>query len=362
MEINKINVLITGVGASGIGYQILTALKNGDGNYYNIITADTSVESKGLKMGDDFYLLPPASSSLYIEALTKICWKHKIQALFYGSEPELKKLSDNRKIFEDMGVFLPLNPKDLIDKCLDKNLTGSLLKENDFNTPKWVSISSEEDLEKIDFFPAVLKPSVGGGGSVNLMIAQDKSELINFTRYLLQNYSEFIIQEYVGDADSEYTVGVLCDMDGNLINSIALKRIITQSFGNKIKVKNKTGRKELGEMLVISSGISQGWIGKFPHITQKCEEIAVKLGCTGAINIQCRYFQDKVYVFEINPRFSGTTSIRALAGYNEPDILIRKHLLNENIESSFPYREGCILRSLEASFIDTSEVMQALEI
>jgi carbamoyl-phosphate synthase large subunit len=361
VEVNKINVLITGVGAGGVGYQILTALRS-SAIEYNIVTADTSVDSKGLKSGNNFYLLPAASSPLYIDAVEKICRKHKIQALFYGSEPELKKVSDNRELFEKMGVFLPLNPKSLIDQCLDKNLTAELLKENGFDVPKWVSVKSEEDLAAIDFFPVVLKPSIGGGGSANLMLAQNKNELISFGRYLLQNYSEFIIQEYIGDADSEYTVGILCDMNGNLINSIAMKRIISYSFGNKIKALNRTVRKELGETLVISSGISQGWIGKYPHVTKKCEEIALKLGCTGAINIQCRYFQDKIYVFEINPRFSGTTSMRALAGYNEPDVLIRKHLLNESIEPSFAYREGLMLRGLEASFIDTSEVEQALEI
>jgi carbamoyl-phosphate synthase large subunit len=52
-------------------------------------------------------------------------------------------------------------------------------------------------------------------------------------------------------------------------------------------------------------------------------------------------------VFEINPRFSGTTSIRALVGFNEPDILMRIHLENESISSRFSYQEGVVLRRLE---------------
>lgn len=361
MEVKKINVLVTGVGAGGVGYQILSALKSSNTDY-NIVTADTSVYSKGLRIGDSYYILPPASASSYIEAVAKICRRHEIQALFYGSEGELKQLSDNRELFAEMGVFLPLNPKGLIDDCLDKNRTAALLRSSGFDVPHWVSVRGEDDLSAIDFFPVVLKPSVGGGGSANLMIAQNKNELISFARYLLQNYAEFIIQEYVGDAESEYTVGILCDMDGNLINSIAMKRMISSGFGNKIKVKNRTGRGELGESLVISSGISQGWIGRYPEVTQQCEKIARKLGCTGAINIQCRYFQGKNYVFEINPRFSGTTSMRALAGYNEPDLLIRKHLLGETIEPHFSYSEGLMLRGLEATFIDISDAIRATEI
>ena len=55
---------------------------------------------------------------------------------------------------------------------------------------------------------------------------------------------------------------------------------------------------------------------------------------------------------EINPRFSGTTSLRAMVGFNEPDVLIRKHVLGETIEPSFDYREGVIMRGLEETFIE----------
>jgi carbamoyl-phosphate synthase large subunit len=33
----------------------------------------------------------------------------------------------------------------------------------------------------------------------------------------------------------------------------------------------------------------------------------------------------------VHPRFSGTTSIRASAGFNEPDVLIRNFLFGETI-------------------------------
>ena len=61
-------------------------------------------------------------------------------------------------------------------------------------------------------------------------------------------------------------------------------------------------------------------------------------------------------VFEINPRFSGTTSLRAMAGYNEPDVLIRRHVLNEAIEPHFAYRSGVILRGLSETMLDESLV------
>lgn len=36
--------------------------------------------------------------------------------------------------------------------------------------------------------------------------------------------------------------------------------------------------------------------------------------------------------FEINPRFSGSAPIRAIAGFNEPDMIIRNFVFNEKLE------------------------------
>jgi len=76
------------------------------------------------------------------------------------------------------------------------------------------------------------------------------------------------------------------------------------------------------------------------------------MGCRGSVNVQCRFVDGKVYVFEINPRFSGTTSLRAMVGYNEPDTLIRRHLLGEDIAPHFEYKTGFIMRGLKEAFIN----------
>jgi len=87
-------------------------------------------------------------------------------------------------------------------------------------------------------------------------------------------------------------------------------------------------------------------------VTSTCEKIALALGARGAINIQCRVSGQKVFPFEINPRFSGTTSLRAMVGYNEPDVLIRNHVLKESFKPHFPYQSGVILRGLCETLLD----------
>lgn len=354
---SKINVLITGIGGGGVGEQILKCLRMSSLEF-NIIGCDMNKTSKGLKMSDIPYVVPVANDQRYIDVMLKLCKKHDIKALFPGSEPELKVFSENRDLFQSRDIFLPLNSKKVLDICMDKNKTMDFLKHNGFSVQKYWMIQSVQDLDKVDIFPVVLKPSKASGGSVNTFIAQNKEELQLFGRYLSNIYSEYIAQEYVGKIDDEYTVGVLYGENGEYINSIAVKKNITTGLSNRTKIKNYSGREDLGEYLAISNGISQGEIGRFTEVTEPCKYIADKLGATAAINIQCRIHNQKVYVFEINPRISGTSSLRAMVGYNEPEIMIRRNILGETIKSGFEYKTGYITRGLDETFFDAEELSE----
>ncbi len=352
---SRIPVMVTGVGGGGYGEQILKALHMAKTPYF-IVGGDMDAFSLGLSKVDVPYVLPSAGDEAYIEALLLTCKRHGVRALFPGSESELVAMNPHRSQFEQAEIFLPINPPQVIDLCLDKVRSFEWLSSKGFEVPQTVTINSNEDLETVAFFPAVLKPATGSGGSANLFLAQDQDELFFLGQMLFANIGRFVVQEYVGTVDSEYTVGVLSDMDGTLINSIAVRRGIMSGLSNRIRIPNRTGRNELGPLLAVSSGVSQGDVGRFPLVTGPCEEIFGELGAAGVINVQCRLVDDKAYVFEINPRFSGTTSLRAMMGYNEPDLLIRKHLLGEEIPPHFAYKTGKIVRGLSEVLLSDKEV------
>lgn len=351
MSNEKIAVLVTAVGGGGVGEQILKALliANKQHNKYHIIVGDMNADCPQFAWADESVVLPPAHDPNFIEFIVDLCRRKFCKVVFYGCEPDLKKLSENRKIFEDENIFLPLNPQKLIDDCLDKVKTGKLLSSLNLSPPQWMETENINDFDKIDYFPVIIKPSIGAGGSNHCYIAQNLEELKALSSYLKLALpkQKLVIQEYVGTPESEYTVGVLMDMDGNYINSIAINRFLKSQLNIRAKYPNNTGRRDLGDYLLISSGISHGKIARFEHITQQCRIIAEKIGARGAINIQLRYANNELKIFEINPRFSGTTSLRAMMGYNEPDVLIRKHILGEDIVIDFEYTEGVVLRSLK---------------
>jgi carbamoyl-phosphate synthase large subunit len=304
-------------------------------------------------MVSEFFTFPNANDKNYLDNLYKVIEAFKIDVLIHGCEPELKLFAKNRKAISEKGALLLLNSNEVIDLCMDKVATNDFLESNGFNPPKYIEAKNVDDFSKIDWYPVVVKPSLGGGGSANVYIAQSESELFSLAEYLHldEDGISFIIQEYVGTADNEFTVGVLSSMSGEFINSIAVKRLMSGQLNIRSKVKNRTQRADLGDELIVSSGISQGIVGKFPEVTKQCEAIAKKINSRGPLNIQCRLVDGQVKVFEINPRFSGTSSLRAMVGFNEPDLLIRHHFLHEKIEKNFPFDEKTIIRSLKESFV-----------
>lgn len=348
MKTDKLPILVTAIGGGGHGEQILKALRMADCDRYRIVGADMQPNCPQFDLTDDRIVFPRATDPSYMDFLLSACDRFQIKALFHGCEPELKLFSRERERITQRGIFLPINPSSVIDLCMNKEETNRFLRQEGFAAPKFVRAQSIEDLRDIDWFPVVVKPSVGGGGSANVFIAQNPKELQSLAGYLGfdEVANHFLIQEYVGTPDDEYTVGVLHDMDGRYLNSIAVKRLLSGQLNIRMSVPNRTGRDELGPKLVISSGVSHGYVGRFPEVTRQCKNIAASIGAKGPLNIQCRFVQGKVIVFEINPRFSGTTSIRAMVGYNEPDILLRRHVFGETIPIDFSYEEALILRSL----------------
>jgi len=352
-----IRILVTGVGSGGHGEQIVKALSLEKYKEYEIFGADANSNLVQSELAGGFvHRLPYANEPSYVDEVLKLCKRLQIDAVFHGSEPELRALAAHRENFEEVGILLLANKTEIIELALDKARLSDRLTMLGFKVPRFLEVSSLDVLEMVDWFPAVLKPSTGGGGSRDVYIVQDPDELKNLARFLHLDESgtSFIIQEYVGSEAEEYTVGVLHDFDGSLIGSIGMKRDLSSTLSVRSRVKNRTARTELGDVLVVSSGVSQGRLGAFREVTEQCEAIAESLGSAGPLNIQCRLVSGEVKVFEINPRFSGTTSSRALAGFNEPLILLDRHFGVGSHAQSPQVVEGIASRSLLESFLPSS--------
>lgn len=320
----KKNILITGVGGRSIGAGILqsllfdkTALKR-----WNIISADCDDFSWGLYKTVHSVLLPPASNAHYIEFLHDLIKKYHIHAIIPGTQAEGEKIVNHVKALSPALVIA--NKKELYPLMMDKFIMNETMKKLKLNYIETLPFNRWHDLFRKYGFPLIVKPTKETGGSKGLHIVCSKKE-IEFIENFIDDKSFPCIQPYIGDFENEYTVGVLTDKNGGLIDSIIVKRKLT---GLSLLTK----RNYNNNLYAASTGYSQGFVIKNKQIQNYCEELALKLKSVGPLNIQLRVANNKIYIFEIHPRFSGTTPIRASVGFNEVDFLLRNFIFGETFK------------------------------
>ena len=351
-EVNHpIHVLITGVSGGSIGEQVCKSLLIGRHSYKLVVT-NTTRDATLVIPADVVEVLPKASSDDYMGELLDLVRKHDIQFLIPGSEPELITLSKNLDAFSNLNTKVLINSPEIIATCVNKKQTFEFLSHNDFQVPYTTILENAEDeIDPIVSFPCIVKPSLGGGGSASTFLAQDQEELTFFIHYLTKYGYKPLIQEYIPDAENEYTVGVLHSPHGELLGTVVIRRQILSGLSNRVRMTNQTGRPELGKILAVSSGISQGEIVEHKTVRKTSENIANKLGSVGPLNIQGRWNGSSFIPFEINPRFSGTAPMRALAGFNEPERMIDAWLGINQDENYKRARLGTCIRGLKEYFI-----------
>lgn len=314
----KHRVLITGVGGKSVGYQILYCMK-GLEEQYDVFVADCKPFTYGLYLGYSAIILPHANNSKYLDEIISAVQQHKIDAIIPGTEIELRILADYEEKLIALGCHLIANPRTVIKLCDDKLKIAIWLLQNGFSTPLTVPINEWRSLVTKNGYPVIAKPSKETGGSRGVRIICNDQEM---EEYLIAANDDSILQEYIDASLGEYTVGVVVSPLGEIVDSIIVRReLVDISFGAS---KDFINRK-----IITSSGISQGFIVKNERIAKRCEALALAIGARGPLNIQCRVTHDDISVFEIHPRFSGTTSIRATAGFNEVDLVLRMFLDNE---------------------------------
>ena len=314
------NVLVTGVGGRSVGHQILHGLLYHADRYRAVVT-DADAFSFGMYLVPDRYVVPFADAPDYLPAILRIIERERIQVVLPGTEPEVRVLAEQREALSRAGCTVIASPPDAVKLCSNKERLYRWLEQHQFPVPKTAAAADWRALVAAVGFPIVGKPTEESGGSRGVAILNDDAEV---TRYLGERArpGDVVFQEYVGSADEEYTVGVMISHAGEVIDSIVMHRkLLGLSLGSRRTLNGRT--------YALSTGYSQGVIVRHAFIQQECERLALALGLRGPANIQLRFVNGKVVVFEVHPRFSGTTSIRASAGFNEPDVLIRNFVSGE---------------------------------
>jgi len=323
---NIIKIGITGTG-SLIGQAIIKSLNNSDlKDKIDIIGFDYFEETVGGFWSNKNYILPdilkPNIEKNWIETVTNIIDKEQIEVLFIGLDFELLLFAKYKeKIEKQTNCKIVVSNEKLLNIGNDKYFTYQFLKEHNINYPETYLVS-DVNKDKIEY-PCIIKPRVGAR-SKGVYIVKNKEDL----EQKIQIVNEPVIQELIGTDDTEYTCGILC-FDGKIIDTIALKRSLKE--GNTFIAEYKKD---------------------FPQVIYEyIEKIANELKPFGPCNLQLRLGKDeKPFLFEINPRFSGTTYFRHLFGFKEVEYTV-KHLLNMET-SPFKMKEGKAFRYFDEKLLN----------
>lgn len=312
MHKKTFNVLISSIGSAS-GLNILYCLQNQDQYLFNFVGADSSEDVAGKYLVKSFYQVPNAKDKEYISVLLDICQKESIDFFFPTMSFEYEVLCKNIEIFKNNNVRISLPPPDTWDICANKLTTFQYLKEKDILTPK--IYNDEEIKHKACAFPLMVKPKLGRS-SINTYKVSNEKELLFFKEYV----PDAIVQEYI--SGNEYTVDLLCDLEGSLLVSVPRIRLETKSgLATKSKIINNENLQKL---------------------TKKVTTI-IKL--PGISNIQ--YIIDKsstAYLIEINCRLpAGGLPLTFKAGVNMPLILINMLLGQQYDSKNFNYTENVLM-------------------
>jgi carbamoyl-phosphate synthase large subunit len=354
----NVTVLVTASGGI-IGQGIMKSLRLATSssltpNSYRILAVDSSPLAAGLYRSDIGLIVPKASDPEYIDSIIKHLKNYEVDALFVGSDEELVTIASVKKRIERESPTKVLVTEPVVIKIArDKWETYKFLKSNNLSCAESCLPDNKEEFTRAFGFPIVVKPREGFG-SVNFFVTNSTHEM-EYALNKIQAYGwKPMLQEYLPGIDEEFTSGITIDSNSKYImSSIAIRKYL------------KGGQ------------TYKAFIDDFPVVRLSAENVAKKLGVTGAVNIQAKYVQEdemirssqtasesehrnldetlqngKMKIFEINPRFSATCPIRSYAGVNEPDIVFRNAVLDEKIEKVSNYRRLVCMRYWNEVYVD----------
>ena len=254
------NILVTAI-SGDIANGILKILKEDTDN--NLFGCDVYSIAVGMDMVKSFWQTKYAVEDGYISDMIKKCKEFSITHLIPSNEREIL-----------------IQTQEVLDICLDKLKTSEYLEHN--NIPV---VHSYHDLGEIKFDGRkyFVKPRKSNG-SKSIKVLENKKDI------LAVDLSQYVIQDYI-DGSEEYTIGVYRNND--VTNTIAFRRVLKDGYSFIVELENSMRLKKLAN------------------------DVANIFKLQGYLNLQIKKSGDAFYIFEINPRISGTVRFRHMLGFTD---------------------------------------------
>ena len=255
----------------------------------------------------------------FIDDLIDKCKKHNVDLIIPGLDDEVLFYAQNSKKFEDAEIKAMYAEEELVKLCRDKERMSSVLNwVAEVFVKSYNKSTLNEDITNGSVkFPFIAKPR-GGFASRGVEIIRNPEDLHKITdNHIIQ---ELAIPEKK-DPNYDYYMKQIAKNKNPQVSEISIQLVYTPD------------RQLIGRMFSynkLNNGIP---IEIVPYdnnyvwrIIDKLTPTLLKMGLQGPLNIQGRLTESGLKLFEMNPRFTGITGLRALMGFNEVEACLKEWL------------------------------------
>lgn len=252
--------------------------------------------------------IPRVDSSLYAEALERICRTHEIGLVIPTIDTELPVLASLRDAFAADGTLIVVSSPDLIEIAGDKRKTAEYFEALGVRSPTVYANNAPR-------YPAIAKPFDGS-------LSRDVHVLGEAAEYTSQIRSipNLMLAEYLDPAEhDEFTCDAYYDREETL-----------QCIVPRLRIEVRGG--EVSKARTVRNNIIDLFYAKLSTLS----------GARGCLTFQ--FFRHRatgrLYLIELNARFGGGFPLALAAGADYPDWLYTEWVLGEKIPERLRWKSG----------------------
>jgi len=320
-----VKVLLTSAG-SGVGEAIYKSLAISRFKT-TIVATDMGSFNSGSFRCDRAYKIMGAGDPEYSRTICDICEEQDIDVILSGSDTELEKLAELKEAGVLKSFVMTGSPR-AVRICRDKKQTFEFFRGHGLPFVKTVSPDGIGELVREFGFPILAKPT-GGSGSLGVEILMNERDLDR-----LEGKENFVFQEYLLSENWPVTKATMSREDAIRGHALVQK--------DEISIQILLGKnKEIIGTFMSRNVLKFGMPTKiFPFRCEAYEGIARRMagcladvGLIGPVNLQCKITERGPVFFEVNPRFTGISSVRATLGFREVEAMLHYFILNASPDS-----------------------------
>lgn len=303
---------------SGVGQSVIGSLRLSD-LPLTTVGLGTNPFAYGAYECDRYDHTPTIYADTYIPELIQTCRKHRIDLLIPGMDDEVFILARHEKELRAAGVHAIFSGEQMVALCRDKEVMRRELANvadlfvKSYDRAGFLAALAAGEVR----YPCIAKPR-GGFASRGVVILRSEADIDRIT-------DDHIVQELaVPAADDPHRASYMAQI---------AKGVNPQIAEVSIQVVVSPDGKVMGRMASYNKLNNGVPIEIVPYdrsyvwdILDRLTPLFIARGLRGPLNIQGRLTDTGFKIFEMNPRFTGITGLRALMGFNEVEACVKEWL------------------------------------